>query len=338
MNKEFGSDFHYIYSEKKQSKFLAQSNLTLFFSGRVAIYNLLKFGISKYNWEKVGFPSYYCHEVIEFCKDLDIEVALYEYNPLESNSIIWEDKAGTVIVNVNFFGIKKIDLNFLKKTVVIEDVTHDLLSVGQSSADYYFASLRKQLPIGAGGFCILKKNEFFSNDLQVTLAAKETYQKKTTAMFLKAEYLAGKLDNNTLYRKYYLDAEEMFENPLTNSFLPEQAIAQLQTLPIEDLIVITQKNISYGIEMIKSSDRFKIVNNHNGFCLILYCINSDIRNGLRECLIQNKIFPAILWPGQIFEKDINLENRILCIHMDFRYSPEEIKHISNIINSFFENV
>lgn len=338
MNKEFGSDFHFIYSEKKQSKFLNQSNLTLFFSGRVAIYNLLKFGISKYGWKKVGFPSYYCHEVVTFCKELDAEIILYKYNPLEDEEIIWEDDPGSVIINVNFFGIRKANLDFLKNTVIIEDITHDLLSSNQSSADYYFGSLRKQIPVGAGGFCILKEGEYFSDDLRVTQTAVHTYQKKLTAMFLKKEYLEDKLEHNNLYRKYYQEAEQIFEDHTTDSLLPYQAIAQLQTYSIENLIATTNANIRLGVETILPSEQFQIANYNNGFCLVLYCKRPEIRDQLREYLIKNKIFPAVLWPDQIFESDKELQHRILCIHMDFRYSSEEIKYIANKINSFFENV
>lgn len=339
MNKEFGSDFHYIYPEKNNERFFDHHrDLTLFFSGRVAIYNLLKFGIQKHRWQKVGFPSYYCHEVVEFCQDLDIEIVLYEYNPIVDNSVKWHDEVGTVIVNVAFFGIKKPNLSFLKQTVIIEDVTHDLLSLGKGSADYYFGSLRKQLPVGAGGFCTLKKGESFSDDLQVSLMAREAYQKKATAMFLKTEYLQDRLEKNDLYRRYYLEAENMFENHQTDSLLPEQAVSQLQTFSVDNLISKTQINIKLGVEWIIPTEKFQILNNNNGFCLILYCLTSQIRGDLRSYLIEKKIFPAILWPNQILDNDKDLQNRILCIHMDFRYSAEEIKHISQTINNFFEYV
>lgn len=338
MTKEFGSDFHYIYSEKEQSKFLdTQINFNLFFSGRAAIFNLLRFGIVKYGWKKVGFPSYYCHEVIEFCRDLNIDIFLYNYNPVRNNTIIWDDEDGSVIINVNFFGIKKPELSYLKNTIVIEDVTHDLLSIGKSSADYFFGSLRKQLPIGVGGFCKLKENESFAS-IPETETANETYQKKMTAMFLKSDYLKNNSTDNTLYRQYYQEAEKMFEDQLTNSIMPKQSVAQLQMFPIENLINKTQENISAGINKLKRTEDFQILNADNGFCLVLYCKTGEMRDELRKYLIDNKIFPAILWPGQITEADIDLQNKILCIHMDFRYSNEEIQHLSNRINSFFENV
>lgn len=338
MNKEFGSDFHYIFSEKGQGQFLSkQDNVSLFFSGRVAVYNLLQFGIKKYGWKKVGFPSYYCHEVIDFCQDLNIEIILYHYNPWEDNDIVWNDEEGSVFVNVNFFGIKKAEIGFLKKTIIIEDVTHNILSIGESSAHYFFGSLRKQLPIGVGGFCKLKENEVFTG-LSETAKANEAYLKKSTAMFLKTEYLKNRLDNNLLYRSYYQSAEEMFENKSTNSVMPVQAVAQLDTFPIEDYIHTTQENISFGIQHIKVTDDFQIFNKNNGFCLVLYCKSNQIREDLRKYLIDHKIFPAVLWPHQILDQDKDLQNKILCIHMDFRYSKEEVKYISNRINSFFENV
>ncbi|WP_143754212.1 hypothetical protein [Chryseobacterium sp. 52] len=327
-----------MYSEKGQSKFLDhQDDLNLFFSGRAAIYNLLKLGISKYGWKKVGFPSYYCHEVVEFCRELDIEIEYYPYNPVEDNLIDWDDKEGTVLVTVNFFGIKKANTDSLKNAVIIEDVTHDLLSIGESSADYFFGSLRKQLPIGVGGFCKLKKNETFV-DVCETLEAHETYQKKNVAMFLKSDYLKDNLESNILYRQYYEEAEEMFENHLTNSVMPQQAVSQLQTLPIEDFITTTKENISLGIRQLRPTNAYRILNNDNGFCLVLYCETNEIRNSLRKYLIDHKIFPAILWPHQIFEKDKDLQNKILCIHMDFRYSHEEVIYIADRINKYFENV
>src|SRR5690606_27703589 len=122
INKEFGSDFHYIYDENVQSNVdncFGGPNLGCFFSGRVALYNLLKCGHEKYKWSKVGFPSYYCHEVVDFCRNLPLVIEYYNYNPFDASAEIeWEDKKGAVFINVDFFGISKLDCSFLKNTVV----------------------------------------------------------------------------------------------------------------------------------------------------------------------------------------------------------------------------
>src|SRR5690606_17224946 len=131
---EFGSDFHYHSptSVMRDNSFWQSDQFTLFFSGRVALYNLLQFGIEKYGWKKVGFPSYYCHEVVSFCETLPIEVTYYAYNPtLDERQVEWGDEEGDVFVNVDFFGLRKINTQFLKNSIVIDDLTHNLLSIGK---------------------------------------------------------------------------------------------------------------------------------------------------------------------------------------------------------------
>ena len=50
INKEFGSDFNYIevYNYLKKTYLFESEKISLLFSGRVALFNLLNFGIKKY--------------------------------------------------------------------------------------------------------------------------------------------------------------------------------------------------------------------------------------------------------------------------------------------------
>ncbi len=49
INKEFGSDFHYFFEENvNKLSLFSEDKFLFFFSGRVALFNLLKFGIEKY--------------------------------------------------------------------------------------------------------------------------------------------------------------------------------------------------------------------------------------------------------------------------------------------------
>lgn len=123
-SKEFGSDFHYISegdSIFNHNDYFQQGGIVLLFSGRVALFNLLRFGIVKYNWRVVGFPSYYCHEVVDFCRVLPIEIKYYNYNPFSDiiEDINWNDEELSVFINVHFFGVRKIDISFLKKSIEI---------------------------------------------------------------------------------------------------------------------------------------------------------------------------------------------------------------------------
>ncbi|HAR73186.1 MAG TPA: hypothetical protein DCR77_07235, partial [Flavobacteriaceae bacterium] len=78
INKEFGSDFHFL-AEKKLINYNSLNDLENFvdefyFSGRVALYEILKFGIEQKGWKKLYVPSYYCQEVYHFIRNLNISI------------------------------------------------------------------------------------------------------------------------------------------------------------------------------------------------------------------------------------------------------------------------
>ena len=341
INKEYGSDFHYFFDENvTNSSLFAENKFLLFFSGRVALFNLLKFGIEKYQWKKVGFPSYYCHEVVEFCSKLPIEVIYYQFNPLsDSESIEWEDEKNNVFVNVDFFGIKKLNTSFIKKSVLIDDVTHNLLSFNESNADYCFASLRKQIPLPVGGFFLSKNNDFNSQIGETDLANKIAVQ-KLSAMYLKSLYLKGNFKEKNIFRELYIQAEENFESIETNSRLPNIIQSQLFSLNPEGLIHTTRKNFQILKSKIHASEKIKILQTEaeTEMGLILQCETNYLRNEIRKCLIGKMIYPAVLWPDQFLPTDIEMESTILFIHCDFRYNESDIEFIALTINNFIKNV
>lgn len=340
INKEYGSDFHYYFDENiNKSSLFAEDRFSLFFSGRVALFNLLKFGIEKYEWKKVGFPSYYCHEVVEFCSKLPIEVIYYQFNPLSDSGFIeWEDEENYVFVNVDFFGIKKLNTSFIKKSVIIDDVTHNLLSLNESNADYCFASLRKQVPLPVGGFCLSKNNDFNSQIVE-TVRANKTAVQKLTAMYLKSVYLKGNLKEKEIFRELYISAEENFESIETNSKLPHIIQSQLFSFNAEDLIQTTRKNCQILKSKIQASEKIKILQTEaeTEMGLILLCETNYLRDEFSKCLIGKMIYPAVLWPNQFLPTDIELAGTILFIHCDFRYNENDVDFIALTINNFIKN-
>ena len=341
INKEYGSDFHYFFdANANNSPLFSEDKFSLFFSGRVALFNLLKFGIDKYQWKKVGFPSYYCHEVVKFCSKLDIEVIYYQFNPLsDSGSIEWVDKEINVFVNVDFFGIKKLDTSFLKKSVIIDDLTHNLLSLNESNADYCFASLRKQIPIAVGGFCLSKRNDYNSQIGETDLANKTAVQ-KLTAMYLKSLYVKGEFKDKNIFRELYLQAEDNFEAMDTNSKLPNIIESQLCSLNPEALIQTTRKNFQILKSKIQASGNVKILQTEaeTEMGLIIQCETKYLREEIRRYLINNMIYPAVFWPKQFLPIDVKLEDTIIFVHCDFRYNENDLQFIAQTINSFIENV
>lgn len=340
--KEFGSDFEYATNEEFLLKDVTTSyfdtpNFTLFFSGRVALYHLLAQGIEELHWKHVFLPSFYCHEVIHFISSLNINVSYYEFNPFldgTDKKLLVADLKGNVIVNVSFFGVSKLDLDYYENTIIIDDYTHDLLGIKDSTASYCFGSLRKELPVPVGGFCFSPKKlrlpEAPSNSLADAIAVR-----KLTAMYLKSEYLKGKFSDKEYYRSLYSSAEEQFENDATKAGFPDVAKALLFKLDFEKILLQKKKNLKIVHEQLAPfSQVFK--KDCCGFGLLLLCDDDHQKNELKSILINNAIFPATLWPNQLEALDIDIEKRMLFIHLDYRYNEQEVLHIATIIQRFLK--
>lgn len=346
-NREYGSDFSLV----KDQDFLTiptrgnkycNSGYSLFFSGRAALLTLLEFGVKKLNWKKMYVPSYYCHEVVDFLGELSLEIVYYEFNPfldLTTKTFDFEDIATNAILNVNYFGIKKLDFSFLQNCIIIDDVTHHLEDSCTSSADYCFGSLRKELPLPCGGFLTSPKKRHIPEGCYSHKAEQVSIQ-KLTAMFLKEEYLEGNTSDKDAYRKHFIAAEKLFKSRFTNAKIPETARAILQTLNVRTLLQKKKENVLSMLELLKEKRGFRYnfdLKRGEVFGLIIECPSNVIQTKFKSYLVRFKIFPAVLWPHQILSCDKEVAARILFIHLDYRYDLDAIKFISEIINNFSEN-
>ncbi|WP_394907275.1 hypothetical protein [uncultured Mesonia sp.] len=341
ISKEFGSDFHYYQSNVINAEYsiFNEEHLSLFLSGRAALYNLLNYGIEKFGWCKVGFPSYYCHEVVDFCRNLPIEVDYYNYNPFIHRSLDWEDDEKSVFISVNFFGISKLDTSFLKKSIIIEDITHNLLSFKTSSANYCFGSLRKQLPLPAGGFCY-DPNKDLSVDLEVDNLSDKIVLQKLTAMLLKSKFLKDENIEKKMFRSLYIESEKLFELIKPDSAIPDILKKMIFQFNYKNLLEKTQSNIQLAKRKWRSNRKVKLLssNQNSEMGLLLLCDNHKTRESLKGFLIDSNIYPAILWPNQKTKKDRFFEQKMLFIHSDFRYDNEDVRFIIKQLNFFTANV
>lgn len=346
-NKEYGSDFHLVTNQQfllnnNQENLFTKNNFSLFFSGRVALYNLLNDGIKNNNWTKVYVPSFYCHEVIHFINNLPIEVIYYDFNPFldsENKEFKFEDFQTNAVVNVFYFGIKKLNLDSYKNIIQIEDVTHNILESERSKADYCFGSLRKELPVPVGGFCSSPKNKSLPLGKNNFESEKVSIQ-KLTAMYLKNLYLSGNWENKNEIRNLFIDAESKFEIEDTNTLIPQTSSAILSQIDCKTILETKHKNIKQALSLLENKEGliFNINSKNNSvFGLIVQCKNATLQAQLKSFLIGNSIYPAVLWPNQKKHRDIEIEKQILFIHLDYRYDENEIKIIVNTINAFKYN-
>ena len=247
------------------------------------------------------------------------------------------DRPGTVIINVCFFGVKKLNLSRYKKSVIVEDITHDIFAYRNSAADYCFASLRKLLPVPCGGFCCSPAGK----DLPAAkpnLKSENIAFQKITSMFLKREYLEGRVHEKEIWRGQFIDAEKRFQQEFTTSEMPAITQTIFSRLNIKRILDEKKKNLNNAFSSLKKNKLNELIvyTTENALGLFLMMPSSNQRERLKAYLISKNIFPAILWPDQTNRRDKQIEKRILFLHVDYRYDGRDIKYITDTVNLFFK--
>ena len=74
------------------------------------------------------------------------------------------------------------------------------------------------------------------------------------------------------------------------------------------------------------------------FSLVLLMENREKRDMVRKRLIDNCVYPAILWnvPGEASEASRGFSSRMLSIHCDGRYTEEDVRQLADILNKAIE--
>ena len=154
---------------------------------------------------------------------------------------------------------------------------------------------------------------------------------------MKAEYLAGEDVIKDEFRKKYTDTEEWFDqaeptqiDERTKEFISKQFDVNLW-------LGVKRKNWSLLRELV-SSEKCKVIGPEHESCtmfsLVLLLDNKAQRDKVRKSLIENCVYPAILWnvPKTVSEESKCFSERMLSIHCDGRYNEEDIKQLAGILN------
>jgi len=340
--KEFGSDFHYIEPDSNSHTFFDHyKRSNLYANGRHAIQALISYA----GWKRIWMPDYFCYEIIDAIKKIDIQICYYPDNPLsddrrEIDKIKFEE--GDVLFRMNYFGLRAYRSNAGLNVPVIEDHSHDLAGdwAIYSNADWCIASLRKTLPIPEGGILWSPKKHQLPEpamqfDKNILIA-----KKRWKAMRLKKDYLENKISDKNEFRKLFLETESEFDE------LPIAAITEDCKEFLSKFDVKTwfqRKQLNWLILSDIQSDKVQILKREteacNNFSFIMLFQNTVIRDEVKNGLIVNSIYPAILWAipeDRSGPKDIS--DKMLSIACDGRYSTEDILILKNKIENILKHV
>lgn len=342
--KEFGSDFHRCDHDFRGPSGLCDVlGCTRWYAcGRHAIEALIRLE----GWKRIWIPAYFCYEVIDHIKGTGIEVNLYDDCPsrIEDDEVVrgLPYLEGDVLLRMNYFGMREKRTNKGIVVPVIEDHTHGLITnwALESDADWCVASLRKSLPVAAGGVLWSPKGKRLPDAVGETDDCRQMAKIRYEAMEMKAEYLRNSGDKEA-FREKYLDSEERIDR-LALSGIDAESMEITRALNVKQWTDLKVDNwrIAKGL----LDERFKVLGSEREdywqpFSLVLLMKSAEERESLRRYMIQHCLYPAILWrmpEDSPYAEAKDFADRMLSVHCDIRYSRYDIAQICKIINGYYD--
>ena len=331
---ESGSDFELTQATGPASFPWTGRPHSLWGSGRDAIRGLLEWGRDEFGWQRMLMPSYFCQDVVG-STTRSAHVELYHWAPTESRRDPVEPDRSDVVFVPAMFGVPPA-VAVSGDGVLVEDHSHDLLAshAFASRADYAIASLRKTLPLPDGGVLWSPAGREIPASPMMTPAHGEAVLQRLSAMTLKQLYLAGADVNKDGYRAVGIEGERrLAAGPISG--ISSFSEARLDSLPVDSWREIRAANLGTLRAALAADDRLEWLD--VPFSAIALFEDHATRESVRQALIASRIYPSVLWPldqpavSWIPAEHVELSRRMLSIHVDHRYSAEDMLHVSGAL-------
>lgn len=336
--KEIGSEFWTTYFDDNRNKlnFLKiGKDYKLLMSGRTAISFILD---NIEDMKKIVYmPNYCCKSMLQPFLDNNYKIVYYNCDVINNKYDIDSNFNCSIFFAMSYFGYDisnmdtYIELFNKKNIIVIEDITHRLLSDKNHSeySTFLIASLRKWFPILSGGIAINMHTNFKTNTDNYKINKKFINTKKQ-AMNLKREYMCGSLENKDYFLELFNKSNHMIED-YKNMKIDEESIKILKKISIKDVKEKRIENCKLIEQKLKNNKHIKLLYKYkNGDCPLFVPIIINNRNYARKKMIENNIYLPVHWPNDGLNNDIyNVE---LSLIIDQRYSKNDIeKYIDKLI-------
>lgn len=297
------------------------SSLLRLNSGRCAFEYILR--ARKY--KKIYIPYYTCEVILEPINKLGIEYEFYNIGKnlnIQFNKQLNEEEA---LLITNYFGIKNKEIRdfSIKYRNIIVDNTQAFYDEPIDGVDTFY-SPRKFFGVPDGAY--------LSTDIQLN----ENFE--IDKSYGRMSHLLKRIDESASFS--YGD----FKN--NNDKLVGNSIKQMSKLTQSIL-----KSIDYKMTKLKREHNFLYLHSHlekyNELEINMSHLNGPMaypflcsRDGVKESLINNKIYVATYWPNVFNWTNENfieyeLAKLILPLPIDQRYNLEDMNNIINCINAVY---
>ncbi len=346
---EHGSEFHWPWiGDYSIDVHLSpwKSDAVFAGSGRDALRLLLSFGRKKLGWTRVLLPSYLCQEVANAILADGFEIKVFFDDPRKQINPP-EPQQNDVLLIVNTFGVReRTKPGMASSGTIIEDHTHDPWSdwARTSHADYCIASLRKTLPIPDGGVVWSPLGKPLPSSPVLTESHHVSASLKVEAMILKTFYLKNFYSSKKAFREL-ADAGEKLISSGKVSAISLISAAIINCFPARIWRARRLENFNRLTIQLKEINCIEVIHPRDPgscpFSIVLLMQDTESRDGLKEFLIENNVFPAILWPFEhpaviLPKSTLELSRNILSLHCDGRYESADMDKVAKLVHRYME--
>ena len=339
-----GSSFH-LEDVMNLDPFNLNFDYEIFYSGRQAFKYILDEIHLKHNVDKIWMPEYYCQNAMnDWIMNSYKNIYFYKTKPFDFNETLQINAFASindVVLLNNYWGLCDVFQKKESAPIIIEDHSHGWLSDSclNSQADYCFASLRKSLPIPLGGI-YWKPNAKLTMDRKGFIKDHSYYDAWDIAYKAMSDKKQYKENSQGSAKQNYLDKVETVELFLDQHYdivkVRKEDKAYINKFLIYNVLEKKRINLNNIYETILKVDFIKIIkrNNFTTFGLMLLFKDKEQCDSLRTHLIKNDIYPSFLWPNNILASKWKYS---INIHVDFRYTLDDMYFIKNTINYWITN-
>ena len=284
--------------------------------------NCLEYILRARKYDKVYIPYYTCEVILEPFKKLSIS---YEYYHIDfhfeiSDKLTLKENEG--LLYTNYFGLKQRHVEQLAEkfgSQLILDNTQAFYAKRLEGIDSFY-TCRKFFGVADGAYlyCDKKLDEKLEQDLS----------------YDKMAHLLKRIDLSA--EQGYADFRRADDGLDNNSILMMSKLTQriMQSIDYEEVAKKRRENYQILHAALGAENNLELPLDEDAVPLVYPYLAP--KKGLREKLIENKIFVAKYWPNvhhlNDYEMEYDLANGILPLPCDQRYGKLEMNRIIEIIN------
>ena len=284
--------------------------------------NCLEYILRVRGYKRVYLPYYSCEVLLEPFKKLGVDYTFYHINErLELDEDI-QLNDGEALLCINYFGLKREHVKTLAAKYgrqLIVDNTQAFYAEPLAGVDTFY-SCRKFFGVADGAYLYCDK------PLNMELEQDQSWQ--------RMDYLLKRIDVSpeAAYADFKARSAELHGNPIrTMSRLTSRIMASID---YQQVAQCRRKNYRLLDGALKGKNGISLPLNDDIIPMVYPFLTDD--EGLRQRLIDHKIFVAQYWPNVLSWCDENctdhqLTKQLIPLPIDQRYGEDDMKRIIELI-------